>query len=137
MLARSAQTRRYCEWNKLFTFLLEQLPADLQHLVASHPTSAQVDLMWESVKHHLYDNVKGAESTQEGAKHRKKIDAQSVYTAYECVVPLHLLSVLIPSVCVCVRACVHTCVRACVCVWRFYWRVWDGMVPTNIPCWLT
>ena len=84
-MARTAQTRRFCEWNKLFTFLLEKLPDELKPLVSSHPTPAQVDEMWESIKHHLYDNVKGADASQEGNKHRKKVESQSVYTAYECV----------------------------------------------------
>ena len=56
------------------------MPASMK-VYLTDPTEAQVEEMWNAVKHLLYDNVKTADTTTEGAKHKKKVEAQSVYTA--------------------------------------------------------
>lgn len=59
-----------------------QVDDSLRHAISS-PTPAQVDVMWHQVKHVLHDNVSTADSSTSRARHKKKVESQSVYTAYE------------------------------------------------------
>lgn len=61
-------------------YLLDAVPEGLKSFQVD-PTEHQVEQMWESVKHLLYANVTSADGTTDGTKHKKKVEAQSVYTA--------------------------------------------------------
>ena len=87
-LEHTNRNRRFSEWKKVFDFLLSKLSTEDQ-VQLDDPTDDLVDSTWESIEHHLYDNVAYAEETSAGDLYRKKVGSQCVSTAYGYITRKH------------------------------------------------